>query len=419
MSSNPAPATGHGCSKKMASFIAIVTLKVFAILTWLLAQEGAVQKKANAGQQLLELSRDEPSPYFVGHSGGRDMNSTGQFKTHWPEYNKPPWVPCPTQNISKGLTQMLPMIQRCTCPDNLNVDGMPAQECYLRVQGEFLIMRETRFEISGPVVAYEFDKNNEYGKFSSLKLQPGDIVIDIGANLGFFSLSVARHYPYVKIFSIELNPKTFSFLQQNILINGAQSVVSAFNTALTHDARTVSLSNCNGVSMAAHQSETDEECASGQVSSASPAHIAVGTVTFDEFITQHKIGRIALLKIDCEGCEEEVLPLLPRESIQSITGECHPTRFANISAAWALCCKRCPSCQKCPTKPWEIESMLCKRQQKLASQNSSACRETLKEGARKGVLLGFVVQVLLQRKKILTVVELQRNPVVKDILESP
>ncbi len=50
-------------------------------------------------------------------------------------------------------------------------------------------------------------------------INPTAIVIDIGANLGWYSMHIARHHPLCKVLAFEPVPRTFSYLNKNIDLN--------------------------------------------------------------------------------------------------------------------------------------------------------------------------------------------------------
>ncbi len=59
---------------------------------------------------------------------------------------------------------------------------------------------------------------NEIGK--------NEIVLDMFAGIGYFSLGIAKHHPDVKIYSIEKNPTAFKYLNENIELNGIHNIIS-------------------------------------------------------------------------------------------------------------------------------------------------------------------------------------------------
>jgi FkbM family methyltransferase len=57
-------------------------------------------------------------------------------------------------------------------------------------------------------------------------VSPGDSVFDIGANMGWYSINIAKSFPSTKVHAFEPIPKTYSFLERNIKINGVTNVVA-------------------------------------------------------------------------------------------------------------------------------------------------------------------------------------------------
>jgi len=61
------------------------------------------------------------------------------------------------------------------------------------------------------------------------------IVIDIGANIGLFSLKAAHQRPNVKVLSYEPFPRNFEVLKSNIALNHFEKKISAFNLAIAEE----------------------------------------------------------------------------------------------------------------------------------------------------------------------------------------
>ena len=76
-------------------------------------------------------------------------------------------------------------------------------------------------------VVYKFDitkimfskGNINERKYLSTLIQSGEIVVDMFAGIGYFSLPIAKNSPVRKIYSIELNPESYQVLVENIKIN--------------------------------------------------------------------------------------------------------------------------------------------------------------------------------------------------------
>lgn len=134
-------------------------------------------------------------------------------------------------------------------------------------------------------------------------IRPGDTVIDIGANLGYYTLLAADLVGESgQVVAIEPNTEVFRLLSASIAVNGFVSRVSARNVALgvagesgTRPFFVPKGEPKNGRFLGANESA---ECL---VDFGSVFDVALGSINPDEF------QRVDLIKIDVEGAELEVL----------------------------------------------------------------------------------------------------------------
>ncbi len=131
-------------------------------------------------------------------------------------------------------------------------------------------------------------------------LEPGDCFIDVGANVGIYSLIAGRRVgPRGKILAVEPTPSTMRALRTTLAINGLSQVVDTHECALGREEGTATLYR---------------EVTSGHNSLLAPAegtrtpHV-VAVQRGDELLEQTKPS---LIKIDVEGWELEVLEGLSR-----------------------------------------------------------------------------------------------------------
>jgi len=126
---------------------------------------------------------------------------------------------------------------------------------------------------------------------SFIKLNNKEIktIIDIGANIGNFSILSNLLYSKSKIYSFEPIKKTYSILEKN-LIN--RKNINLFNKAVGEN---------TGV-----QKMSFDESSSG-LSRFSDKGSEVNVVSLDDFIQENKINSIDILKIDTETFESSVL----------------------------------------------------------------------------------------------------------------
>lgn len=77
-------------------------------------------------------------------------------------------------------------------------------------------------------------------------LRPNDVVIDVGANIGFFTLiSSTLVGKSGKIYAFEPHPRIYKYLQGNLALNRVENVYT-FNLALGNENGTVKFSDKNG-----------------------------------------------------------------------------------------------------------------------------------------------------------------------------
>jgi tRNA G46 methylase TrmB len=72
----------------------------------------------------------------------------------------------------------------------------------------------------------DFLKDGDFSFFQEYSFAAGAFV-DIGANMGVYSLVFAQRFPDRPIYAVEANPQTLATLRKNIELNGAENVISA------------------------------------------------------------------------------------------------------------------------------------------------------------------------------------------------
>lgn len=171
-----------------------------------------------------------------------------------------------------------------------------------------------------------------------LPIRPGDLVIDIGANHGFYSLYAAQLGATVLAF--EPQNDTFELLQANIRRNGLQDQIRAFPCAVGARRGTTTLSV--SANLAGGMSTTSPRFRQNS-GIAVIEEYEVPVLSLAEVIEEHAPGPIRLIKLDCEGSELEILSALPAAAWQRIDGlacELHPEAYD--PAALFHCIHRAP-----------------------------------------------------------------------------
>ena len=133
-------------------------------------------------------------------------------------------------------------------------------------------------------------------------LEPGATVVDIGANVGFFSLAVLALIPGSTVHMFEPSPVSRGHLAQSIAKNSLESRVRLNPYALYSEPGEMDFC-VHPEKYAAFDGLRDTR----SVKDSTPIHIKVPVTTLDIYLTQAGVKHLDLVKIDVEGAEMFVL----------------------------------------------------------------------------------------------------------------
>jgi FkbM family methyltransferase len=125
--------------------------------------------------------------------------------------------------------------------------------------------------------------------------RPGDIIVDAGANIGAFSLLMARTEPACQVLAFEPFAENFTLLESNLRSAGAANV-QAFQVALSGESGSCAMLDGGTRS----QDHRLVEGGSGNASATIP------TASFADVLARVGPGPIALFKCDIEGSEHDL-----------------------------------------------------------------------------------------------------------------
>lgn len=129
-------------------------------------------------------------------------------------------------------------------------------------------------------------------------LKPGDTFVDIGANVGFYSLCASRVVGSKgKIYAFEPAPSTYAALKNNIDLNGVTNIITA----------SVALSDTQGQAKLFLDAKHNSGATSLRRSPNSGPAIDVVLTTYDQFAKENELPVPSLVKVDVEGAEVKVL----------------------------------------------------------------------------------------------------------------
>jgi FkbM family methyltransferase len=147
-----------------------------------------------------------------------------------------------------------------------------------------------------------FIKDQDYSwQIASENIRENTVILDIGANVGQFSLKLAkyiakRHFTRIDIFSFEPNPVIYDFLKRNILLNQPDSsTITPVQAALSDDNKQISFIYSLRNSGAGRFTDKTKEL------------LSVRAYSVDSFYNSLRTTKkVSFIKIDVEGFEPEV-----------------------------------------------------------------------------------------------------------------
>ncbi len=174
----------------------------------------------------------------------------------------------------------------------------------------FFNKKKLSFEIDSNAdesVCGEIFVEREYRVVEDLIVRAVEPVIDIGAHKGMFSVYVRTLNPCVPIFAYEPEEKNFAALKKHLKMNHVEGVVCK-NLAVVGDGgdarRPLYLSEDS------HNYSLIDAVGDGDFKN-------VDTVSLTSIL--RKVGKCALVKMDCEGAEFEILRSLGTENFALVS----------------------------------------------------------------------------------------------------
>jgi len=155
------------------------------------------------------------------------------------------------------------------------------------------------------LAAHEVWGFEEY-KDNRFIIDSSDIVIDIGAHIGAFSVWAARQTPNGRVYAFEPNNENYVFLKENKKLNNLTNL-ETFNLAVSDKDGEASFFNSDHLSMSHSFFETGAE-----------NKTTVRTISLARILEANKIGRVNYLKIDAEGAEYLIILNTPPEILNKV-----------------------------------------------------------------------------------------------------
>ena len=155
----------------------------------------------------------------------------------------------------------------------------------------------------------------------------GWAMLDVGANIGYYSVLAASACPSGQVWSFEPTPDTFATLEENVLANNLTNVHLS-QIALGDSQGTLTLDVYADKAFNSIHTRHDPQhpfFPGGPV-----AAVQVPTTTLDAFLSAHGLAHVDLVKLDVEGYEWSVL----HGASGMLSGPNAPVLMCEIEPLW-------------------------------------------------------------------------------------
>ena len=214
-------------------------------------------------------------------------------------------------------------------------------------------------------------RGHESGYGAGIKLggsaDSGGTVVDVGANLGDFSIYIAKLRPRMQILAVEPSPTTFAYLLWNLLLNGVPILrphefgvaggrggVLPLHRVASNESMTLFYkpsASFTSVAYGKTELERDGDPRDHFQWAKGWRAVEVSPLSLPDFLYAHGVQQLEWLKVDCEGCEYRLLPEMSNSGWLStgrtrlLGGELHPhirrgSRLADSAAIRATLARR-------------------------------------------------------------------------------
>jgi len=138
-------------------------------------------------------------------------------------------------------------------------------------------------------------------------------VIDIGAQVGFFSLSILTQKPEAKVLAYEPMPANFKRLSEyKHEFEEFDWTLNHIAVAATNEPLVLYTNTLDGFSSRSSIFDKGDD----------KIKVEVPSITFDQIIAEHGLKKIDLLKLDCEGSEYPILYNMGEEQFKLVDNLC-------------------------------------------------------------------------------------------------
>jgi FkbM family methyltransferase len=181
---------------------------------------------------------------------------------------------------------------------------------------KFVTRTETGYDVTvtDEIVIREIFEENVYQVFDGHFAENAGVAVDIGANIGAFSIYAAA-LGAKTVYAFEPDVLNFEVLRANISANRLGSVIHAHNLAIAGTEGTAELVQGQGASFLR---DVRRLTPAAQAMADKAPVVQVQAVTLEQAFEANGIEECDVLKIDCEGSEYGLIAAAPVEILSRV-----------------------------------------------------------------------------------------------------
>jgi FkbM family methyltransferase len=141
------------------------------------------------------------------------------------------------------------------------------------------------------------------------QIKSGDVVVDIGANIGMFSLFAASISPDVQVYAFEPASDTFAVLQKNVEANHLTNVQCA---------KCAVSATTGELGLYLHRGSTGDSVIRDRVGQNITGMESVPCISLNDLFSRYGLPRCDFLKVDCEGSEFDLFSAASAQTFEKL-----------------------------------------------------------------------------------------------------
>jgi FkbM family methyltransferase len=155
------------------------------------------------------------------------------------------------------------------------------------------------------VIAHSFANDIFFSGVPEYQPRADDVIVDIGAHIGTFSLLAASKAPRGRVHAVEASQETFNYLRINAALNPTLNLIP----------HRLALTDQDGVVTLHHDSGNWGHSIMKRLHSAGES---VQAMSLGSFLQANGIDEVAFIKFNCEGAEFPILMTASREVLRRV-----------------------------------------------------------------------------------------------------